>query len=150
MKKTMLFSLALVLLFSLFSCGARCEPYEALSDFVKSYGVNGVIYSPSVEEGKDGFVREGLMERVYRYSGDFPESYAVMLNSCSDFGGECGVFVCPNADVLYAVEELCLERMRLLDPSGSNSLIIIDGQIIFYSTLQDKERAGRLWREIIR
>lgn len=150
MKKYIAFLLAFILTFSLCSCQKEYDPYLLLNEFVISYGLCGVVYSPSVAEGKDGFVREGLMERVYRYSGSFPDSYAVMLNSRSDYGGECGVFVCQNADVLYAVEELCLERMRLLDPSGRNSLIIIDGQIIFYSTLQDKNRAERIWREIIR
>lgn len=150
MKKLLCLVLIIVLLTSLTSCGESGDPYLLLDEFVKEYGAEGVIFSPKIAEGQPGYVSPGLMEQVYRFSGDFPENYAIFLNSRPDYGSECGVFLCEDADMLLMMQEVCLERMKLLDGKGERSFLKIKGKMLFYSTMIDRARAQTIWKEIIR
>ncbi len=150
MKRLVSLSLVLLLLFSLYSCEQQQDPYLLLDEFVKAYGAEGVIYSPKISEGEAGYIPSGLIEKIYRFYGEFPEDYAILLNSRPEYGGECALFVCEDADMLLSMESVCLERMRLLDSKGEHSFLKIKGNLLFYSTMSDKALAQRLWHEIIR
>lgn len=149
MKKFFALILCICLL-SFFSCRAERDAYAMLCEFVKAYGAEGTIYSPCVPEGEDGYVYEGLVEKIYLFSGDFPENYAIFLNSHPDYSSECGIFVCHDADMLSTVEEMCLERIRLICGRADNAFVRKSGNLCFYSTMKDKTRAEKLYHEIIR
>ena len=150
MKKTIILFLVLTMLSSLAACGRTPSAKALLSDFLSVYSVEGVIYSPDKSIGEDGYVYDGLMERIYVYEGDFPRDYAILLNSrLSDFS-ECGVFVCESDNEREAVEEMCAERIRLLLGGREGGLLMRSGRIVFYSTLEDSERCESVFRKIIR
>lgn len=150
MKK--IISIILVISFCtlLFSCGKQPDAYEILGEFISAYGADGIIYSPALSEGETGYIPEGLVEKIYVFSGRFPDNYAIFLNSHPESGSECGVFVCDDVEMLLMVEEMCIERTLLIGQGSDRSFIKKSGNSVFYSTMQNKERAERLWKEIIR
>ena len=132
------------------SCGSEADAYGILREFVTAYGVDGVIYSPCIPEGENGYIPDGFVERIYIFSGNFPENYAIFLNSHPSYPSECGVFICDGAESLAATEEMCLERIRLLSGRDDHAFVKVNRMTVFYSTMHDRERAERIWREIIR
>ena len=150
MKK--LISLLLVLIFipSLSSCEEQKNAYSLLSEFVIAYGAEGIIYSPQIPEGQDGYITEELVKRIYIFSGKFPDEFAIFLNSHPDFGAECAVFICSDEQESSLIMEACAERIRLLGRGSDVAFIKRQGMVIFYSTMTDKKRAEGLWREIIK
>lgn len=135
---------------SICSCQRQADAYGLISEFVTVYGAEGIIYSPAVPEGEDGYIPDGLVEKIYVFSGRFPENFAIFLNSHPLAPAECGVFVCDGADSLAMTEEMCLERIRLLSGGEDHAFVKLNGMTVFYSTMHDRERAERIWREIIR
>ncbi len=150
MKRLISILLLPTMLLSLFSCGEQKNAYSLLSEFVSSYGAEGIIYSPEISEGHDGYIPDGLVEKIYIYSGRFPDEFAIFLNSHPDFGAECAVFICRDAEERATVLEACFERLRLLGRGSDTAFVKRQGSIIFYSTMKDRKRAEELWREIIR
>ena len=150
MKKHIAVTILFFYLFSLFSCTEKRDAYALLTEFTTAYAADGVIYSPVIKEGDEGYVGKGLIERIFIYTGDFPTNYAIFLNSHPDFGSECGVFVCDSADQCDRITEACLERIDLLGRGRDNCFVKRTGLSVFYSTFSDRERAERLWCEIIR
>ena len=151
MKRIILLLILFVMLMtSLFSCGREISAYDALTEFVRVYGAEGVVYSPEIPEGREGYIPDGLVERIYIYSGRFPENYAIFLNSRTEGFFECGVFVCDDADSLLSIEEACRERIRLLSTGGVQGFIKISRMTVFYAVLDDRDRAEKIWCEIIR
>ena len=142
--------LSVILSFTLSSCKAERDAYEVVRDFVSAYGAEGVIYSPRFVEGEEGYIRDDLIRKIYVFSGVLPENYAVFLNSRLDFSSECGAFVSSNAEVLGMIEEMCLERIRLLSEGGSHAFVKRSRNLVFYSTMKDRERAEKIFSEIIR
>lgn len=150
MRKITVVIICIIMLCSSFcSCAKRQDAYEMLCAFSTAYGSEGVIYSPCVSEGREGYIYDGLMDKIYVYSGNLPKNYAVMLNSRTDVFSECGIFVCTNTEMPY-VEEMCLERIKLLAPGEDFAFVKRSRQICFYSTLRDRDRAEKIFSEIIR
>ena len=130
------------------SCRMAPDAYDMLRDFSLAYGVEGVIYSPAVLEGDDGYIDSELFEKIYSQD-TMPENFAVILNSRADYGAECGVFVFETESERTAAMEMCEERLRLISRTGDSALLIRTASTVFYSTLADKETAERVWRKII-
>ena len=149
MRLLSLFIILSLLVASLCSCGGEPDAYEMLKEFVYVYGAAGVVYSPRIPEGQEGYLPPELIDRIYRYSGHMPDNFAVLLNSHTDAFYECGVFVCTDADSLSAITETCFERVRLLSGAGDNAFVKVSGMTVFYSVLRDRDRAEKIWREII-
>lgn len=150
MRKNIAFLLAaLFILASLFSCGKNPEPEEMLAEFMSLYSVEGIIYSPTRGEGEDGYIDDGLFSEIYIFDGAPPERYAVFLNSRTDFGSECGVFVSYSAEQRERIVEMCCERIRLLGGGSDNCFVSVRGAVIFYSTMSDKARAEAIWEKIV-
>ena len=145
-------AILLVLLFSaiaLSACSEDADAYSMLLEFKDLYSLDGTVYSPAVREGEEGYIGEDLTSRIYLIYGAPPENFAVLLNTHVDSGAECGVFVCEGGEEMAKVSEMCRERISLL--SGEESGVIIrSGSVIFYSTLEDKERAESLWQRVLR
>ena len=149
MRLVSLFVLLSLLGTLLSSCYEEPSAYEKLTEFVRAYGAEGVIYSPFIPEGSDGHLPPLLVEKIYRFSGNLPDNFAVLLNPRTDMFFECGVFVCDGADGLSSVTETCRERVKLLCGGDARGFSRISEMTVFYSTLSDRARAERIWREII-
>ena len=150
MKKFILLLLVVFTFTTFASCRREPSAQDLLSKFVDVYGAEGVIYSPKISEGNEGYIPDGLIERIYIFSGNFPDNYAIFLNSRTTDFSECGVFVCDDGESLLSVEEMCLERIKLLCGGEGRGFVRISGMTVFYSTMQERERAEKIWREIIR
>ena len=131
------------------SCSAEPTARDMLSDFCVAYGVEGIIYSPDIKEGKDGYITARMFSDIYLFYGDPPENYAVMLNSRTDVSAECGTFVSQNDAELSALEAMCYERIALLGAPES-SIVIRSGATVFYSTFSNSKRVSEIWGAIIR
>ncbi len=150
MKKTVCFLTVIILLFSLSSCRREENAYELISEFVELYRAEGVIYSPTLPEGSVGYIDDSVFFKIYIYYGDAPKNYAVFLNSHIDTSSECGAFVCLGESERAAVLEACSERIRLLTGADSGGLIITSSNIVFYSTMSDKEFTESCWKSVLR
>jgi hypothetical protein len=148
MKKIISLTLLIILCLSLSSCREERSAYQIMSEFVSAYGAEGVIYSPEIGEGKEGYIREGLVERVFLFSDGIGDNFALLLNSHIDIPSECGVFVCSDDDEVRRAEEICLERIRLL--SRDRGFVKKRGRVVYYAVLSDSERAERIFKEIIK
>lgn len=148
MKKYLLFVSFLVLSLLLISCGYTADPDEMLSDFLLLYGAEGVVYTSDAGEGEEGYISPELFSSAFRFYNTSPKSFALFLNSHTDSASECGVFVCRDGAEREAVTEACLERMSLLS-AGENKLLLVSRNIVFYSTMTEKDRARDLWSKIL-
>lgn len=136
MKK--LFILLFLCLFILFSCSEPLPPKDMLSEFVRAYGAEGVIYHSEAKEGEEGYLSPRLATLAFG-NCQLPSSYAILLNTHLDTATECGIFLIEGDR--EEILELCATRTALLDPQGDRTHIAIYGRYAFYSTLSDKSRA---------
>lgn len=142
-----LFSLILIVLLPLTSCSKDYDAYELMDEFVSLYGAEGVVYSPSVEEGSDGYITPGLVERIFLFPDGLGDNFAILLNAHIDRPSECGVFVCSDGEEAFLAEEVCLERLRILDVEGG--FVKRRGRVVYYVALSDPDRAERIFKQII-
>ena len=149
MRRIISAALVLLLVFSLFSCSPAPKAEEMLSDFLYTYGIEGIIYSPSIPEGGDGYITEELFDKIYIYEGSLPKNCAIFLNTRTDKYVECAIFVTESEEERAAITDMCTERIALIDKSGDSSFILRSGAIVFYSTLPDKERARSVIDKIL-
>lgn len=145
MKRLICLTLAILLLFC--SCQSEQDAYAMLSEFVAAYGAEGVIYSPSLAEGKPGYLTQELVERIFLFTDGIGDNYAILLNSHVTSVSECGIFVCDDDEERRRCEEVCLERVRILN--SDNGFVKSKGRAVYYSTLSDSEKAERIFKEII-
>ncbi len=137
-------SLALLFLslFLLSSCTERQSVTEGLTEFVRAYGAEGIVYSTDFSEGQEGYIDSYLSARLFgNDAADF--TYAVFLNTHLDYASECGVFSVGYSERNSAIE-ICNRRISLLDPAASHSFVRIYPHAVFYSTMQNREKAERL------
>ncbi len=139
-----------ILCLSLFSCERELSAYEFMTELSAAYPFEGVIYHSGVEQYGEGYMSEELFRTVYVYSDEIPRDYAVFLNSRTERGAECGIFKSGNASQRQALVDMAYERIELVSPRGGSGLVMTSGEFVFYSTLPDKERAGELFRSIIK
>ena len=135
MKKLLILFLCL---FILSACSEPLPPVDMLTEFVRAYGAEGVIYHSGAREGDEGYLSERLAVITFG-NRSLPSSYAVLLNTHLDTAYECGIFLIEGDR--DAALELCATRAALLDPRGERTYIAIYGRYVFYSTLADKSRA---------
>lgn len=148
MRRFFCIMIIISLALSFVSCGKRRSASDILSEFVSVYGAEGIIYRSDAEEWDEGYAEYDLLKKIYLFYQDFPEKFAIFLNSHADYGSECGVFICRDAAECESVSEMCLERIRLLDRQGERSFVLREGKLVFYSTLSDADRARRIWNTL--
>ena len=123
------------------ACQPPAPPVDLLSEFVKSYGAEGIIYHSEAKEGEEGYLSAELASLAFG-ERELPKSYAILLNIHLDTPVECGLFLIEgNKKELL---ELSAARTSILDPEGERTYIAIYGDYVFYSTLSDKDRARRI------
>ncbi len=139
MKRVLILLFLCLFVFS--SCSEAGDPTASLGEFVSAYGAEGIIYSTDVEEGQEGYISPEI-ERTIFGTTDMPPSYAIFLNTHLDYASECGAFLVrgDRSEII----SLCKRRISLLDPAGDHSFIAIYGDIVFYSTMSDAQRARRI------
>ena len=150
MKRLISFILCFMLLLTLPACNQSPSAEKILSEYMSFFDMEGIIYSPNKMEGEDGFVSKGLTERIFIYEGEFPENYAISLNARSNYGVECGIFICKDGKELQRTLEMCLERVELLTGRADGGLVFRSGNILFYSTQSDKAASEKAIRKIIK
>lgn len=148
MRRVFCIFLIITALFAFTSCGETRPAGELLSEFVSAYGAEGILYLSSAQPGEDGYIEYDLLKKIYVFYRDYPEEFAIFLNSHADYGSECGVFVCEDAGEAADVSEMCLERIRLLDRRGEESFVIREGCVVFYSTMSNGDRARKVWKAV--
>lgn len=139
MKRVLI--LLFLCIFAFCSCTETKDPTASLNDFVSAYGAEGIIYSTEIKEGKEGYISPDIAKTIFGTT-DLPDSYAIFLNTHLDYASECGAFLA-HGD-LSEVISLCKRRIKLLDREGNHSFIAIYGDLVFYSTMTDKERAQKI------
>lgn len=147
MKKIFIVLLCVAFAFSAISCSHERTTVELVTAFIHAYHADGIIYSPTVPEGEDGYIDEELFDRIYVHTGVHPADYSIFLSSHTDSRSECGAFNCRDAEMLASVTQMCEERVRLLD--AERGFVVRSGMLVFYSTMSDGERARRIWNGII-
>ena len=150
MRRILCLLLIIILCFNLASCKEARPASDMLTEFIAAYGAEGIMYRSDACEWEEGYIEYDLLKKIYVFYEDFPEDFAIFLNSHADYGSECGVFVCRDASECEAVSEMCLERIRLLDRRGKNSFVTREGRVVFYSTMSDGDRARALWRGVVK
>ena len=145
------FSLLVIasILSSLVSCSYECSAYSVLSEFKALYGAEGTVYAFGLPEGDDGYLELELYEKIYDTKGAVSREFAIFLNPRPELGPECAIFVCSGEEERAEALELSVKRMSLIDPEGKCSLLIRAKNIVFYSTLKDKQRASRPFYDVL-
>ena len=138
------------LLASLSSCAKTPDADKMLLEFMEIYSAAGVIYTPTAEEGEDGYIEDELFRKIYIFEGAVPERFAILLNFHADSRAECGVFVCQSSEERERVTEMCRERIKLLGQGSESAFITVSGAVVFYSTMPDRARAEAIWQKIVR
>lgn len=142
---------------SLLSCAKRAAPYFLMSEFCSEYGINDTVFSPSVPEGKDGYISGSFFKTVYGESDDLVCDYAVVFLSSLDNVGECAVFLCySDYDALLACDIL-YRRIELLKSMGTgmdtsyvlDASVFKSGKYVVMCALSDNVRAEKIWRKIL-
>ena len=123
------------------SCSESRDPTDGVTEFVSAYGARGIVYSTSCAEGEEGYITEDI-EKAFFGNNEPPENYAIFLNTHLDYASECGAFLVEGDrnDVI----SICQRRVKLLDPEGSRSFIVVYKDTVFYSTMSDKDKAKKL------
>ena len=150
MKRFLTVLLCVIITMTFTSCRGERPAHELLSDFISAYGAEGIIYTPTAKEGEDGYATSELLDKIFVYEGQFPEDFALFLNSHVDYASECGVFVCESVEERSRVEEMCAERIRLIARGSNKSFISRSGLTVFYSTMTDRARSEKIWGQILK
>ena len=147
MKKLISVIILICVLCSLVSCSDNRTADELMASFLNSYGASGVVYSPGREEWEYGYINDELFHKIYSPDAKIPSDFAIFLSSHTDSDSECAVFICRDGAERMSVEQMCYERISLL--ATKNGFVARAGNTVFYSTMSDRARAERIWRDII-
>ena len=149
MKNTAIILSVVIFSLMLVSCHAAPSAEDMLTDFMSAYSAEGIVYSSVAREGDVGYLDRDTLTEIYQDREIPNENYAVFLNSRPDYGSECGVFVCKDTEEVRRVTDTLERRLKLLR-GEERSLLIRSGNIVFYSTMRDRDTAEKIWRDIIR
>ena len=147
MKKIISLVISISILLSLVSCTDNRTADELMSSFLESYGASGAVYGPRRAEWEIGYIDSELFHKIYELESPAPSDFAIFLSSHTDSDSECAVFVCRDSAERMSVEEMCYERIKLL--VSDNGFVVRSGNTVFYSTMSDKARAERVWKDTI-
>ena len=150
MKKGIAFILIVISALSLVGCKKEASAEKILDEFLLMYGGEGTVYSSDKSITDEGYITEDVLSKAYVYEGDFPKNFAILLNSRTAKGFECGVFICEGEDERATVLEMCRERLDLLSERAEEGIFVRSGNLVFYTTASDKKRAEEIIKKIIR
>lgn len=158
MTKTVSMRLAALLVaaafvFSLAACGEARSAYSIMERFLDGYGVSAVIYSPSLNEGEDGYVGEDFFSTLFIYGEEYVKDYATVLLSDVFSVSECSVILCDDEYGAEKISGFCKERLQLLSRVSKMSGIGFPdgafvkryGRAVVLCALSDSARARRIF-----
>ena len=148
MKKIIAFFITVAISIGMTSCSQARSAREMLDELMELYPATGAVYYSDACETEEGYISEELFSRIYVYHGELPSEFAIYLNTHTDYGSECGVFVCEDEDERARVTDMCRERIDLVGRGGDHAFIARSGSVVFYSTLSDRERAEKIWNAV--
>lgn len=156
-KRTIALLLALGMLTLLCACGRECDPVAFLNGFRDGYGIEGVLYSPTIPEGEVGYVDEPFYTRLFGADAPRPMRFAILLSPSLTEWYECGIFVCADGYDAIAVGEMCMDRLALVRSiadmtgaaSGQRSCVRRYDTVVVYGFLRDIARAERIWKRLL-
>ena len=112
--------ISLLLCLSLFSCSrTEKDTGEILASLMEDCGPfpAGVIYTPSAEEGEEGYLSPALMEALWGEDAEegfsMLQDYSIYLSSFAA-PYEISVFSCFSATDAMRIEELCRARADIV------------------------------------
>ena len=139
MKRIISALIIVALVFSLSSCEEEPSPLKVMIELRRLLSLDSVIYSTESEEHEDGYIREGLIERIYRTDKPITAALALILSARPENTSECALFQTDLDSEMRLIDEAIEERIRLLGTDPESILIIRKGNLIFYSTFPDRE-----------
>ena len=146
-KKTVCALLLAISLFSLYSCSSSPPASTLILEFMSAYGISGTPITSDAAEFSEGYMNEESFLKIFPLDAP-PRDYAILLNRRFTYGEECGFFVIRGEDK-SAVLEMCQERIKLIS-NGKGGILLHSGDVIFYSTLSDSEKARDIFYTIIK
>ena len=146
-KKTVCALLLAISLFSLYSCSSSPPASTLILEFMSAYGISGTPITSDAPEFSEGYMNEESFLKIFPLDAP-PRDYAILLNRRFTYGEECGFFVIRGEDK-SAVLEMCQERIKLIS-NGKGGILLHSGDVIFYSTLSDSEKARDIFYTIIK
>lgn len=151
MVKRIIFLAALaVVLLSFSACGRDISALDFMTDFAASYPLEGEFYFSEANEEDSGYISKELFQKIYLTHGEIPEEFAIYLNSRPERGAECGIFKVREGGDTELIAEFCLERIRIISDRDTEGIVLRSGRYVFYSTLEDSERAKELFYRLIK
>ncbi|MBR2650419.1 MAG: hypothetical protein IKD45_02045 [Clostridia bacterium] len=130
---------------------------EMMSAFLSEYGIEAVIYTPSIPEGEEGYFSPDMFYTMYSRDTSAVSDFALIMLSRSVSLGECAVFVCYNTYDAIVMSEACQRRLLLFSSaSGINvecytedAFVKRHGNIVVMCALRDNTAAQRIWSGIL-
>ena len=160
MKKLLPFLLFFGLL-SLTACGKTPSAVSAMDSFRDAFGGGGILFSPTVLEGEDGYIGTDWLVAFFGESAadaenPLPADYAVLLFPSLAGAREAGVFVCDDTGDALRLCELCLDRLELLrsvaraggTPVPDGAFVRRYGKTVVYAVVEDAERAEAVFSRL--
>ena len=158
LKRFVSFLLIASCVLTIVGCEEKRSALDLMNAFCSEYAPAGVIYSPSIKEGDEGFAGEDFFVTMYFESSDSVTDYAVFLNSNTEIVCECAVFLCYSGYDAMNVSEMLYRRIDFLksfalaiDTScAEDAFVLRKGKTIVMCAMPDNELAYSVWKRIIR
>ena len=120
-KQKMLFYrvLSIVLLVALLqmllvSCQDDVDCYRLAESFRDECGTGGVIYSPRIPEGNEGYVADDFFILMYSEENTHAADFAVLISQRGDIPREAAFFLCHSEYDALSVELMLKSRLALI------------------------------------
>ena len=155
MKRILFCFVIFGLLLPFTSCRELPTASALARDFLDAYGSFGVLFSPEIEEGERGYVRDGFFETLYGdYSGSVSD-FAVILYSDGEHISECTVMIATSpydalllSDALYRRIEL-IRSVAADDSSLDGAFVRRKGTLTVMCAVLDNYRAELIWEKLM-
>ncbi len=149
-KRIFLFAILIFGVALLSSCGKDISAADFMTDFSSVYPLEGEIYFSEATKEDEGYISDALFRKIYRIDGEIPAEFSIYLNSRPSQGAECGIFKLREGAETEPITEMCLERIKLISGRETKGVVLKSGRYVFYSTLEDSERAKELFYRLIK
>lgn len=152
-----IFSVILCSLSVFVSCAKTDSAKVLAEEFSYRYGFDTALLFSTGDEVERALDEEMLLS-LYgdKRASEFIRDGAVLLGTDIDEVSEAGFFICYNSSDAMYVSELCLSRVSYLKSYGvgtdtsncKDAKVIREGRVVFYSVLDDNERAEKIFKDM--
>lgn len=155
MKRILFCFVIFGLLLPITSCRELPTASALAQGFLDAYGSFGVLFSPEIEEGERGYVRDGFFETLY---GDYLGSvsdYALILHSDGEHVSECAVLIAVSQYDAVLLTDAMYTRLDLIrsvasdDSSLEGAFVMRGGLLVVMCAVADNTRAEKIWKKLM-